>query len=61
MYYPAIGHSRIHFRHQERAATVFYDGHGSMTTLPEYQSAEIILPLDLWARKDTTYYFKLGL
>ena len=32
-----------------------------MTTLPEYQSAEIILPLDLWARKDTTYYFKLGL
>ena len=61
MYYSSIGHSRIHFRHQERAAAVFYDGHGALTALPEYQSAEIILPLDLWARKDTTYFFKPGL
>lgn len=60
MYYAAIGHSRIHFRHQQRAAAVFFDGHGAMTALPEYQSAEIILPLDLWARKDTTYFFQIG-
>lgn len=60
MWYEAIGHSRIHFRHQMRASAIFYDGHGAMTTMPQYQAANIILPLDSWARKDETYFFKLG-
>ncbi len=60
MWWEAIGHSRIHFRHQLRASAVFYDGHGAMTTMPQYQAAEIILPLDSWARKNDSYFFKLG-
>ena len=60
MWYEAVGHTRIHFRHQLRAAAVFYDGHGAMTTMPQYQAAEILLPLDSWARKDDTYFFRLG-
>lgn len=60
MWYEAIGHSRIHFRHQLRAAAIFFDGHGAMTAMPQYQAAEIVLPLDSWSRKDDRYFFKLG-
>ena len=60
MWYEAIGHSRIHFRHQRKASTVFFDGHGALTTMPQFQSADIIIPLSSGMRRDDTYYFKQG-
>jgi len=60
MYYTAINHSRLHFRHQRKAPAVFFDGHGVMTVMPQYQSADIVVPLDNWARTNYTYFFAIG-
>lgn len=56
MYYTALVHTRIHFRHNQRASSVFFDGHAAMTSMPQYQNSEIIVPLSSWALS-YSYFF----